>query len=114
MKRILLERAYRKNVSQAKSRNIVWLLGYDEWDEVVTGPCYYCGKENSKREYDSGRTMFVGYNGIDRIDSDDGYVVGNVVSCCKECNYMKRDMELEEWYYHMETILRNIKPEIFK
>jgi hypothetical protein len=32
------------------------------------------------------------YNGIDRKDNAAGYVEGNVVPCCKTCNYVKKSM----------------------
>ena len=31
----------------------------------------------------------------DRIDSKEGYIVENVVSCCKDCNIMKMNMSNE-------------------
>lgn len=40
------------------------------------------------------------YNGIDRVDSKKGYVAGNVVTCCRNCNQAKSDKsidEFEEW-----------------
>lgn len=43
-------------------------------------PCYYCG--------DCLPTI-----GIDRLDSKDGYVAGNMVPCCSMCNFMKNTAE---------------------
>lgn len=37
--------------------------------------CLYCGDIST---------------GIDRVDNTQGYVEGNCVPCCGECNYMKR------------------------
>lgn len=39
----------------------------------------------------------VNHNGIDRIDSNDGYVQGNVVPCCKYCNMAKMDRTQDEF-----------------
>ena len=36
-------------------------------------------------------------NGIDRVDNKKCYVSGNVVSCCKFCNYAKNMNILEEF-----------------
>ena len=41
------------------------------------------------------------YNGIDRKDNALGYVEGNVVSCCKFCQYAKRDLPYEEFVAHL-------------
>ena len=46
-------------------------------------------QENNIDMYRKGRNSTYIYNGIDRIDSDKGYKIGNVVSCCKQCNYAK-------------------------
>jgi hypothetical protein len=37
------------------------------------------------------------YNGLDRIDSNLGYVRSNVVPCCAVCNYMKQELSLSEF-----------------
>ena len=33
--------------------------------------------------------------GIDRVDNTLGYTSNNVVSCCTECNFMKRTMNYQ-------------------
>jgi len=43
---------------------------------------------------------FILVNGIDRINSNIGYIEGNVVPCCKHCNRAKNtmsDSEFREW-----------------
>lgn len=35
------------------------------------------------------RGQFV-YNGLDRLDTSQGYAPGNVVPCCGDCNWAKR------------------------
>lgn len=43
--------------------------------------------------------MFI-YQGIDRVDSDKGYVTGNVLPCCRICNCAKGTLtktEFECW-----------------
>ena len=44
------------------------------------------------------------YNGIDRVDSDGGYVTGNVVPCCWPCNRMKMDMVHADFLRHVGKI----------
>lgn len=34
------------------------------------------------------------YNGLDRVDSNKGYLKENVVPCCEICNKAKRDLSL--------------------
>ena len=66
--------------------------------------CVYCGKEPSnlfRRKYQiDGKNSYdpemeFRYSGIDRIDSAKGYVLGNVLSCCWECNRIKRALPLD-------------------
>lgn len=50
----------------------------DQILELSKKPCYYCGDIRS--------------GGIDRRDATGAYTVGNIVSCCRMCNYMKGGM----------------------
>jgi len=50
-------------------------------------PCFYCGEgpETASK---------CKLNGIDRMDSDVGYIEANVVPCCPTCNYMKKNIPI--------------------
>ena len=37
------------------------------------------------------------YNGIDRVDSNIGYIFENCVPCCKLCNMAKKEYPVEEF-----------------
>ena len=41
---------------------------------------------------------------IDRIDSNMGYIIGNVQWLHKDVNYLKYDLDIEELYYICEKI----------
>ena len=67
-------------------------------------PCVYCGKEpdnllRMKYSFDGVRDyspeMDIHYSGLDRIDSEKGYIHGNVVPCCWECNKIKSALPLD-------------------
>lgn len=34
-------------------------------------------------------------DGIDRIDSDEGYFINNCVTCCAKCNFAKRNLSVD-------------------
>lgn len=59
--------------------------------------CHYCHKTTT----DVGRLM-----GIDRIDSKIGYEPGNVVPCCKRCNFAKGTMPYEEFLEMCQRVAR--------
>lgn len=79
----------------AKRREIEFLLCLDEFHRLTSLNCYYCGNPPSAIAKNGAKFKPNGnyiYNGIDRIDNTKGYVEGNVVPCCSNCNYAKRDM----------------------
>ena len=65
---------------QAKNKGKVWLLSKEEWLGLIKDPCHYCGVDTSD---------IVRGSGLDRINNNLGYELGNVVSCCYECNLLK-------------------------
>ena len=60
------------------------------FEAVRAAPCAYCGMGDR--------------NGIDRVDSALGYVAGNCVPCCSECNYMKNAFSVEVFVQKCEAI----------
>ncbi len=79
--------------TSAKRRKHSFELEELIFQELMLGECHYC---NLERAY-----------GIDRKDSSVGYVVSNCVSCCAECNYMKRDIPYEKFLNKIKTIYFN-------
>lgn len=79
----------------AQERNLVWELDESRFAFLVAQPCIYCGRSTSIN-YNTHKGEFKS-NGIDRIDSSKGYTSDNVIPCCKNCNYAKRKMSLEEF-----------------
>ena len=76
----------------AAVRNIEWNLSDDDVKRITSENCFFCGKQPSNKikariEKDG---VYI-YSGIDRIDNTKGYEIGNVVSCCWECNVDKRN-----------------------
>ena len=72
--------------------------------------CTYCGREpytkynavkeeKNYRKYDSfslEEASFT-YNGLDRIDSKLMHTKDNVTPCCKVCNLMKSNLNIEDF-----------------
>lgn len=73
----------------AKRRGILFQVSSEQFEVIVALPCSYCGKH-----WATG-------NGLDRVDSDKGYTIDNVVSCCARCNRMKRDDSLADFAAHV-------------
>lgn len=68
----------------SKKRNLTFNLSLVIFTHLILSKCWYCGKLES-------------FNGIDRVDNTKGYTEDNVVSCCKICNYMKRDTTAKDF-----------------
>ncbi len=81
----------------AKSRGYVFNLTKEHVRGLVTKPCHYCGNPPSQIANNGGGCGTFTYSGIDRTDNTLGYVEGNVVPCCKTCNFAKRTMRVEEF-----------------
>jgi hypothetical protein len=86
---------YKKN---AKKRGLVWGLSDSQFIQLTSRGCHYCGRAPSNVAYpsESSNGNFT-YNGIDRIDNGLGYVEGNVVTCCKTCNWAKGEQSHDEF-----------------
>lgn len=101
----------------ARDRGFTFDLDYDYFKELTKGNCHYCGIEPIQiyqlKNPKTGKIRSgvpVVYNGIDRVDSTNGYFNDNVVTCCKVCNRAKSNMPLEdfkEWI--VKVYLKTIK-----
>jgi hypothetical protein len=82
----------------AYSRDLAWDLTEEEFDRLITQDCAYCGCPPSMVEKGSGaRSGDFIHGGIDRVDNAQGYVMGNVVPCCRICNRAKMSMSHAEF-----------------
>ena len=81
----------------AGTRGYEFSLSHEDIKSLIIGAnCFYCGKAPQYSEWikDLGKIMF---NGIDRVDNSIGYVPGNVVACCKQCNTFKSDISVKKF-----------------
>lgn len=106
---------YRRYRDGARRRKVSFELSEEEFRVLTSGPCVYCGtiashiSRNDKKC--NGNYL---YNGIDRLDSKEGYVKENCVSCCKACNYAKSALSIEEftsWLNGLLTYRRTVSLE---
>lgn len=72
-------------------------ITFEQWQDLMERPCYYC-KLNLVTNY--------GYC-LDRIDSNLGYTLENVVPCCQLCNQMKSNLTQKEFMNHVKRIYEN-------
>lgn len=97
-KLMILNRAYTKIKNRfngtGQSDKKDKLITFDHFSHLSYGNCFYCGGTPNKilrdRIKNSNEIIYV--NGIDRINSSQGYIDGNVRSCCKRCNQAKMEL----------------------
>jgi hypothetical protein len=93
-----------KHSSQSKRK---WFIDFECFRRLASQSCHYCGKPPSQKAYAAiysrkekqrqDYTRFDLYNGLDRVNNDIDYVEENLVPCCKNCNFAKRNMTVEEF-----------------
>lgn len=81
----------------AKRHGTDFGLTYDEFvSDFWNATCHYCGDEISGV-------------GIDRKDSSIGYIKGNMVPCCCQCNRAKMDHSIIDYVTHCAKVVQNFK-----
>jgi len=87
--------------TSAAHRGLGFSLTEHEVKKLIFGDCYYCGAtpeegQAFKRKKYKTKKMYP-MNGIDRLNSDVGYVSGNCVSACSVCNIAKSTLTVDEF-----------------
>lgn len=83
-------RIYKKG---AETRGIEFNLTFEQFMFFWQKPCSYCGDR-------------IEAVGLDRVDSNKGYILDNIVPCCGICNRMKRKLSKEEFINHCKKIVK--------
>lgn len=87
----------------ASHRKLTFGLTFSQFKDIVLASCHYCGRspEQALTFYKNGTLL---YNGIDRINSTESYIIGNVVTCCKRCNWAKGEMTVTEFFEWVKKV----------
>ena len=94
-----LKRRYARSKSRARKSGKAFSLTFKQFESLLApDECAYCGGELEK----SGISL-------DRINSHYGYTKKNVVACCAKCNKMKSDLTMEQFFKHIERIIKRVK-----
>jgi len=72
--------------ARAHKKELVFELTEKQFKTITATNCYLCNQKNYSLP-----------NGIDRMDNNEGYTTTNAKPCCRICNYMKKDFELQEF-----------------
>lgn len=88
------EARYKNALRYAKYSGLEWNISYSNYFELVSNRCDYCD------------SVLPSYgHGLDRLNNDKGYIIGNVVPCCKRCNQIRGDnLTSEEMRIAMKAV----------
>ena len=110
-------RQYQKNMARTRGRE--WCLTLEQFLDITSKPCHYCGLAWSRTVPNKNNHQMYGvykFNGIDRMNNTAGYTITNSVPCCKFCNRAKDTMTVEEFlewsdrlYEHRHGILQHVQ-----
>lgn len=92
----------------AEKRDISFELSKEQFKEIVTKPCIYCGDVCQATYRKKSCNGDYPYTGIDRYDNEKGYTVDNCVPCCKVCNRMKSNLSVLFFKEHIQKVLSNV------
>lgn len=90
--------------TKCKRQNIEFSITLEQFGEMTKQNCYYCGSEPSNKVAARNWNGDYIYNGIDRVDNNLGYIDGNMVPCCKNCNLAKRQLSKEQFLNMIKMI----------
>jgi len=89
---------YKQLIRVAGYRKLDVTITLDEFTQLIEQSCFYC----------KGSLPATG-SGLDRLDNKMGYVHGNIVPCCKRCNFVKGCLENAGFRYpRTEELLREL------
>lgn len=104
---------YHSYKNTARRRGVPFRLTKEQSYVLFEQTCHYCGAppNNLRRAGPRAYGDYM-YNGIDRVDNDLPYEVGNCVSCCRVCNGMKRQLSKQEFFVHIYRIQKHQEEKI--
>jgi hypothetical protein len=98
------QRRFTNYKKTAKNKKRVFKLTFEEFESITNKQCTYCGGYSNTQHGEQ-------FCGIDRINSNKGYVKNNITPCCDTCNYMKSSLTRKEFSDHIKNIFQHINKE---
>lgn len=103
-------------MGRAKKAGLSFKISFQQFKELTQQDCHYCGAPPSSVSYrgrrghvKTGKGVSVyPYNGLDRVDSKQGYSLVNVVPCCGVCNHAKHTMGYDDFVAWLKRAARFI------
>lgn len=103
---VILRHLYSHIKHSKNNHNHTDVIDFETFEKLSYSNCFYCGCLPHRKHIDKGskyskskikHKAYIYTNGIDRINSSEGYGVGNVRSCCHECNIAKNKLHEDQF-----------------
>lgn len=106
---------YNNYKNRAKKRYYEWEIDFETFKNITKRDCFYCGEKPLQVQYGFELNGVYVYNGIDRIDNDEGYTIENIVACCGDCNRIKTSKSTDEFFKKIKKIVDHCRshPDLF-
>jgi hypothetical protein len=86
---------YRSYKRRASKDGVKFDLTEQDFWRITCQPCIICAAPPSQGKLSRYKKPYI-YNGIDRLDSNGNYQLGNVVACCWAHNRIKSNLTYQE------------------
>jgi hypothetical protein len=103
---VALNHTFSSYKSHAELRGLKFQLTKTHFSQLIRDKCFYCHKEPGNVHTNTCYGTKTFYNGIDRKNNARGYSLENCVTACSTCNWMKSNLNIEEFYSHIENIYK--------
>jgi hypothetical protein len=88
----------------AADRGLLFDISKKDFWLLTSQPCFVCAAPPSQGKSKRHKNPYI-YNGIDRLDSSEGYRLGNVVGCCWAHNRIKGNLTYREFFKHCLAVV---------
>jgi len=98
------EHLYKRLLWRGEKFGIPVGISYEEFLPFVkVKECYYCGNPIEWTAHKYTKTTTSAYN-LDRLKNNKGYILDNLVVCCRRCNLSRGHFTPEEWKVMMSAL----------
>jgi hypothetical protein len=87
---------YTNAIRKAEKKEYTFDLCIENYELLIFSDCTYCGGMDDR-----------GFNGLDRMDNNIGYLPENVTPCCMLCNYIKYTHTIDDFILYCRNIIEN-------